>query len=308
MLSLGFLTIVFAAAFTIELPLIFAGFRWADHRAARARMSLAVPALLSNDDGAQDAQGRRDTSFLRYPANKLHEREMREVVSAFMRLRITPRRARFALTISELASAAVLAALALLVTQRLFHSGGPVWIGFPLALIGAGAGWSLPMLLAHRAADHRAAAVARGLPEALELLVVCVEAGLSLENGLLRITEALRATEPLLAEELALTAADLRVLANLDQGLLNLAARVDLPDVRSVVMILSQSLRYGTPLAESLRSAAATMRNEALIKLEERGNRLPTLLTLPMMLLIFPTIFLIVIGPAALNALDAFKH
>lgn len=195
-----------------------------------------------------------------------------------------------------------------MLAQRVFQSSGLVWIGLPFALIGAASGWSLPMLLAHHAADRRAAAVARGLPEALELLVVCIEAGLSLESGLLRITEALRASEPLLAEELALTAADLRVLANLDEGLMNLATRVDLPDVRAVVMILSQSLRYGTPLVDSLRTAAATMRNEALIKLEERGNRLPTLLTLPMMLLIFPTIFLIVVGPAALNTLDAFRR
>jgi tight adherence protein C len=202
----------------------------------------------------------------------------------------------------------LIAAVAILVARRLFPSGGSIWMVLPLALVGAAAGWCLPMLLAHRAAKRRAAAVARGLPEALELLVVCVEAGLSLENGLLRITEALMATEPLLAEELALTAADLKVLVNLDEGLLNLAERVDLPSVHSVVMILSQALRYGTPLADSLRSAAATMRDEALIKLEERGNRLPTLLTLPMMLLIFPTIFLVVVGPAALNALDAFKR
>jgi tight adherence protein C len=306
MLSLA--VVVFVAAFTIELILIFAGFRWLGYRAARARMGLAVPALLSVDNEAPGGRGRRDTSFLRYPASKLHEREMREVVSAFMRFRIAPRRARVALRIAEVGSATLLAAVALLVARQIFHSGGLVWIALPFALVGAGSGWCMPMLLAHHAADRRAAAVARGLPEALELLVVCVEAGLSLENGLLRITEALRVTEPLLAEELAMTAADLRVLANIDEGLLNLATRVDLPDVHSVVMILSQALRYGTPLADSLRSAAATMRDEALIKLEERGNRLPTLLTLPMMLLIFPTIFLIVVGPAALNALDAFSR
>jgi len=144
------------------------------------------------------------------------------------------------------------------------------------------------------------------LPEALELLVVCVEAGLGLENALLRVAEALKASEPQLAEELALTAADMRVLANFDEGLSKLAERVNLPNIHAVATILSQSLRYGTPLAEALRSAAAEMRSEALIRMEERGNQMPTLLTLPMMLLVFPTIFLIVVGPAALNAMDAF--
>lgn len=75
-----------------------------------------------------------------------------------------------------------------------------------------------------------------------------------------------------------------------------------------MVTILSQSPRYGTPLAEALRSAAAEMRNEDLIRLEERGNRLPTLLTLPMMLFILPAIFLIVGGPAALKLFDEFRH
>ena len=82
---------------------------------------------------------------------------------------------------------------------------------------------------------------------------------------------------------------------------------MDLPSLRSVVGTLSQSMRFGTPLAQSLRTAAVEMRTERLLRLEERANRLPGLLTFPVMLLIMPTIFLIVGGPAVIKIMDTFK-
>ncbi|HWA62782.1 MAG TPA: type II secretion system F family protein [Caulobacteraceae bacterium] len=296
------LTILLAAGLTLAVLVLLSAMQRADERAAAlARLRLVAP-----DDGkASAAPG--PLAFLRHPVGKRREREMREVARALARWRIAQRHARIALTLAEAAGCALLAFAALALTRKLYPSADALWIWLA-ATIGAGAaGWSAPMLLAHEAADRRAAAIARGLPDALELLVVCTEAGLSLEAGLARVTGALEESQPLLAEELALTAADLRV-ADLGAGLANLASRVDLPDIHAVVTTLSQSLRYGTPLAESLRGVAGRIRDEAMVRLEERGNRLPTLLTLPMMLLIFPTIFLIVIGPAALNALDAFHH
>ncbi len=116
----------------------------------------------------------------------------------------------------------------------------------------------------------------------------------------------MRHSHPSLAEELALTAADLKILPSRDQALSNLADRVDVPSVRSVATTLSQTMRYGTPLAQALRTVASELRNDSLLALEERANRLPTLMTLPMMLFIMPTIFLIVGGPAALRLMDTF--
>jgi tight adherence protein C len=147
-----------------------------------------------------------------------------------------------------------------------------------------------------------------GLPEALELLVVCVEAGLALEDSIDRVTEELKLSQPVLAEELALTSADLKILPDRDIALHNLADRIAEPSVRSVVTTLSQTLRYGTPLAQALRTSAAELRSESLMTLEERANRLPTLLTVPMMLFILPTIFLIVGGPAVLRLTDILSH
>ena len=149
---------------------------------------------------------------------------------------------------------------------------------------------------------------AEGLPDAIELLVVCVEAGLALEDGIDRIVIELKHSQPKLAEELALTSADLKILSSRDQALANLAERIDTPSVRSVVTTLSQTLRYGTPLAQAMRVVAADMRNDSLFQLEERANRLPVMMTIPMMLFIMPTIFLIVGGPAALKLMDHFMH
>ncbi len=86
-----------------------------------------------------------------------------------------------------------------------------------------------------------------------------------------------------------------------------MAERVNLPSVKSVIGTLVQSLRFGTPLAQSLRNAANEMRNHQMIELEERANRLPAMLTVPVMLFIMPTMFLIVGGPAAIRLIDTFR-
>lgn len=171
--------------------------------------------------------------------------------------------------------------------------------------VGAGLfGWFLPVLAAQWAAKRRAAVVVAGLPDALELLVICAEGGLSLGDGIDRIVTELRRSQPELAQELAMTAADLKILPSRDQALSRLAARIDAPIVQSVVTTLSQTMRYGTPFAQAMRVVASEIRNEALIRLEERANKLPALLTVPMILFIMPTIFLVVGGPAALKILD----
>jgi tight adherence protein C len=179
----------------------------------------------------------------------------------------------------------------------------------PLAMalafvVGGIVGYLLPAFWIRSSAKRRAKEVAASMPEALDLLVVCVDAGLSLENGLARVVIELGQTRPALADELALTSADLQILPSRDDALMRMAERVDVPSIRSVVTTLAQTLRYGTPLAQALRVIAAQMRDDALIQLEERANQLPALLTIPMMLFIMPTLFLVLGGPAALQLID----
>ena len=180
-----------------------------------------------------------------------------------------------------------------------------------LAVIGAlggGLGWRLPQFVAKRMTVHRTRAIAQALPEAIELLVIAVEAGLSLEDALQRIVTELRHTEPAIAKELALTSADLKILPDRDEALHRLSERVDLPSLHSVVTTLVQTLRYGTPLAKALRVVAAELRNDSLLRLEEQANRLPVLLTVPMILFILPSLLMVIGGPAFLHVLDVLER
>jgi tight adherence protein C len=173
-----------------------------------------------------------------------------------------------------------------------------------LGSLGAVLGWLTPHFVLGRLALKRRRAVASGLADAIELLVISVEAGLSLEEAINRIVGELRRSQPAMAEELAVTSADLRILPNRDEALRRLAERVNLPRIHSVVVTLSQTLKYGTPLAEALRIVAAELRNDDLLKLEEQANRMPVLLTIPMIVFILPSIFLVIGGPAFLKILD----
>jgi tight adherence protein C len=174
-----------------------------------------------------------------------------------------------------------------------------------LVAIGAAiGGWFIPAMTVRILVNRHIRSVVRGLPDALELMVICVEAGLSLEDSLNRISKELKISQPALAEELEITSADLKILPSRDQAFAHLANRINVPNMRSLVTTLSQTMRFGTPLAQALRTVASEMRNDSLIAMEGRANRLPALLTVPMMLFIMPTIFLIVGGPAALRVMD----
>jgi tight adherence protein C len=250
----------------------------------------------------------RASSLVRPEGQMLPDEARRESARRLARLGVSSRHSHAVFVALRLLCALGLGAAGALLTGRLAMFAGsttmPVLIAAALCLCG----WFLPTLILRRLVKRHAKAAADGLPDALELLVVCVEAGLSLEDGIDRIIGELRRSQPAIAAELALTSADLKILPSRDQALANLAERVDVPSVRSVVSTLSQTLRYGTPLAQAMRVVAAQMRTEALINLEERANRLPAIMTVPMMLFIMPVIFLIVGGPAVLRLIDMLGH
>ncbi len=250
----------------------------------------------------------RERPIFRPPAGSAHAAELGEVGRLLVRLRIAPERSPAIMTAARVAAAIAFGALALFAAQKVASLAATPLAAIGMAFCFAVGGWFVVPWLLRRRGRKRVGRIEVGLPEALELLVVCVEAGLSLEDGVERVVAELGPARPELAEELALTSADLKILSSCDQALFNLAERVNLPSVRSVVTTLAQTMRYGTPLAQALRSVASDLRNDSLLRLEERANRLPVLLTLPLMLFIMPTIFLIVAGPAALRLLDAFHH
>jgi tight adherence protein C len=241
-------------------------------------------------------------------AHAAHAPELREMGRLLARLHVPPDWTPAAMTALQIVVGLGLAALAFYLSHKVASLAAAPLVAAGLAFGFAVVGWFIVPWYLRRRVKKRIGVVETGLPEALELLVVCVEAGLSLDDALERVVGELGASRPELAEELALTSADLKILSSRDKALFNLAERVDLASVRSVVTTLAQSMRYGTPLAQALRVVASDLRNDSLIRLEERANRLPVLLTVPMMLFIMPTIFLIVGGPAALRLMDVFLH
>lgn len=245
----------------------------------------------------------RDVPLMRLKSQGFAQQEEREIIRLMSRLGIPQESARSSFSIVRIATG-VLAAVLTLLGYRYYYDGQlslPA-IGFAM---GAGlAGWLAPAFIITSRAKRRVRMIARGLPDALELLVVCVEAGLSLDDGLDRVVAELWDSHPALADELALLAADLKILPNRDQALNNLAERVDLPTIRSIVGTLSQTMRFGTPLAQAMKVVSAEMRNDALLNLEERANKLPALMTVPMIVFILPTIFLILGGPAVIRVMD----
>lgn len=176
---------------------------------------------------------------------------------------------------------------------------------WPLLLASAIAGLLLPDLLLARRRHSRLQAVERGLPDALDMLVICAEAGLGLEAGIERVSLEIAPAHRAVAEEFAVTAHELRIASDRRSALLGLGARLQLDPLKRLAATLVQTLQYGTPLTQALRGLAAELRQEQLTRFETRAARLPVLLTLPMVAFILPTIFLVLAGPAVIQMLRA---
>ena len=175
----------------------------------------------------------------------------------------------------------------------------------PLALAaGAFLGFFGPDIYLANAASKRRQALQKALPDGIDLLVICAEAGLSLDTALNRVADELALSAAELADELALTGVELNFLPERRLALDNLARRVDLPAIRGVVNTLIQTERYGTPLAQSLRVLSAEFREQRMLKAEEKAARLPATLTVPMILFILPTLFIVLVGPAMIDVYD----
>lgn len=149
--------------------------------------------------------------------------------------------------------------------------------------------------------------IQRALPDALDLLVICAEAGLSLDAALKRVAEEIGHTCPELGDELGLTAVELGFLPDRRSALHNLTRRCHLASLRGVVNTLQQTEKYGTPLSNALRVLSNEFRHERLMKAEEKAARLPVILTVPMIVFILPALMIVLIGPAAIRTIDAMS-
>jgi tight adherence protein C len=169
------------------------------------------------------------------------------------------------------------------------------------------AGYKGPELYLQNKSKKRTNEIRKGLPDALDLLVICAEAGLTVDAAFNRVAKELGRAYAELGEEFALTAIELSFLTERRQAFENLAYRVDLDAVRGVVTTMIQTERYGTPLASALRVLSAEFRNERMMRAEEKAARLPAIMTVPLILFILPVLFIVILGPAACSISDAFS-
>lgn len=150
--------------------------------------------------------------------------------------------------------------------------------------------------------------ILKAFPEALDLMVICTEAGLSLTATIQRVAREISQISPDLGYELALLSIELNMLPDRRKALQNFSDRLDSVYFKSIISNISQAEQYGTPIAQTMRVVAEEFRANRLIKAEEKASRLPALLSLPMMVFIFPCIYLIILGPAVISVMEHFSQ
>lgn len=180
---------------------------------------------------------------------------------------------------------------------------GQRWL---LAGIAAFAGLLAPNRWLERRVARRQKRLRDGFPEALDMLVICVEAGLGLTSAIARVAEELKYSQPDLAAELGIVNAEMRTGVDREVALENLNARTGLVEIRGLVSLLVQTLRFGTGVADSLRVYSSEFRDQRMQAAEERAGKIGTKLIFPLIFCEFPAFFLIAIGPAALRIMESF--
>ncbi len=174
---------------------------------------------------------------------------------------------------------------------------------FGIAICAAYLGFYAPILYVSNAVSKRKVSITRAWPDALDLMLICVESGMSAEAAFRKVSEEVGAQSIALAEELTLATAELSYLPDRRQAYENLATRTGLEGVRSVTTSLIQAERYGTPLGNALRVLAQENRNERMNAAEKKAAALPPKLTVPMILFFLPVLLAVIVGPAAIQAM-----
>ena len=164
--------------------------------------------------------------------------------------------------------------------------------------------YKAPDIVVKNLITKRQQAIRKALPDALDLLVICAEAGLSVDAAFNRVARELTKAYPELGDEFALTAIELGFLTDRRKAFENLAQRVNLDSIRGVVTTMIQTEKYGTPLAAALRVLSAEFRHERMMRAEEKAARLPAIMTVPLILFILPVLFVVILGPAACSIKD----
>lgn len=173
-------------------------------------------------------------------------------------------------------------------------------------VLAAAVGYYLPEIYLRNKTVTRQKQVRDGLPDMLDLLVICTESGLGLDSALQRVSREMSRSSPILSDELLLTTLEIRAGAGRDVAFRHLNERVSLEDIQSLVSILSQADRFGSSIAESLRILSDIMRVKRMQRAEELAAKVPTKMLLPLAAFIFPAMLIVIVGPGIMRIMDVF--
>ena len=238
----------------------------------------------------------------------LQDSQVKDVTQKLAQAGIRKKEYAVAVIFARLVLPIVLGGIAALLIYGInyFPEWGSIKRLFAFAAIG-GLAYKAPDIYVKNLVTKRTKEIQKGLPDALDLLVICAEAGLTVDAAFNRVAKELGRAYPELGDEFALTAIELAFLTERRQAFENLAYRVNLDAVKGVTTTMVQTERYGTPLASALRVLSAEFRNERMMRAEEKAARLPAIMTIPLILFILPVLFIVILGPAACSIADAFS-
>lgn len=168
-------------------------------------------------------------------------------------------------------------------------------------------GLKFPMMVVSRRRKKRYYQLQRALSDTLDLMTICAEAGLSLGASLNRVSKELGSVYPEMGEELGITATEMSFLPDRNKALMNLSERIKIEEIRGIVNVLIQTEKYGTPISQAMRVLGSEFREQRMLRAETKAARLPAIMTVPMIAMILPTLFIVIISPAVIRTLDTVK-
>ncbi len=239
------------------------------------------------------------------PLQKVLPRNEKDVSAAQKRLIAAGYRDDF--HVSAFFGSKVLVPLLLIVIITLVNR-QPLETSYTWYLVGAGLGFMMPDFWLGRRTTKRRLNIRLGLPESLDLMVVCIEAGLGMDQAILRTSAELRASQPEISDELGLVVLEQRAGRPRDDAWKNLADRTNVDTVRSLVATMIQADHFGTSISKSLRSYSDTLRTQRRQQVEEAAAKSTVKLIFPLVLFIFPSIFVVTLGPAVITIMDFFNQ
>jgi tight adherence protein C len=258
-----------------------------------------------NEGAAAGTLRRTPKAYMQQVVDGLNLRRRLEAADTRDKLKMAGLRGQSALIAFLFARVAVPPIVFLVVLGYLFladaYADQPALLRLGIALGAGYAGFYLPNVYITNRITRRQQEIMRAFPDALDLLLICLESGVSVEQAFRKVGQEIGVQSSALAEELSLTTAELSYLPDRRIAYDNLGRRIGLPGVKAVVTALIQAERYGTPLGQAMRVMAQENRNMRMAEAEKRAAALPPKLTVPMIAFFLPVLFVVILGPAAIK-------